>query len=156
LTQTIFKSSKENIDSIDEGVKNQISTMFAKDDLKKIVLYPGNTISIKKGGEDAGFAFSVRNLDNTLGSFSYVVVASSVSSGCNLPLSEANKYISLGGTGTGIPISAGNIMSSPIIVKFAVPESAPPCTVRYTLTVNKVGLVGPYEYVQVDVKIISK
>ena len=156
LTNTIFKGSQQNINSIDEGVKNQISQMFAKDDLKKIVLYPGTSISIKKGGEDAGFAFSIRILETTLGTFSYAVVSSSVSSGCTLPLSDANKYISLGGTGTGIQIAAGNVMSNPIMVKFAVPEDAPPCTVRYALTVKENGVVAPYEFIQIDVKIISK
>lgn len=156
LTNTIFKGSKENIESIDEGVKNQISEMFAKDDLKKIVLYPGTSISIKKGGDDAGFAFSIRNLDTTMGTFSYAVVASSVQTGCTLSLTEANKYISLGGTGTGIQIPAGNVMSNPIMVKFAIPENAPPCTVRYKLTISKSGMIPPYEFIQIDVKIISK
>lgn len=156
LTQTIFKGSKENIESIDEGVKNQITTMFSKDELKQIVLYPGTSISVKKGGEDAGFAFSIRNLGNTPGTFSYTIAASSVQTGCTLSLVEANKYISLGGTGSGIQIAAGNIMSNPIMVKFAVPESAPPCTVRYNLNVYQAGSSGTYTFIQVDVKIISK
>jgi hypothetical protein len=158
LTQTIFKGSKENIESIDEGVKNQINEMFAKDDLKKIVLYPGRSITLKKGGDEAGFGFSIRNLDTTKGTFSYNI--SSIENNCGMDKYTADKLISLGKIGSGMEVLPGDVMSNPVLVTFAVPDSTPPCNVRYQLTIKKTTppatLAIQYEFIQVDVKIVSK
>jgi len=156
LTTTIFKGSTENVASIDEGVKNQINEMFAKDDLKKIVLYPGRSITLKKGGADAGFGFSVRNLDKVKEIFSYNVDA--IQNDCQITKATANALISLGGSGQDIVINPGDVMSNPILVDFSIPDSTPPCNIRYQLNVNKKDTTpsDPYDFIQVDVKIVSK
>jgi hypothetical protein len=154
LTRTIFKGSEQNINSIDEGVKNQINELFSKDDLKKIVLYPGTSISIKKGGDESGFAFSIRNIETAAAVFSYKITADSIERGCSLSNSVAESYISLGSSGSGIQIPAGNKLENPIFVKFRIPEDAPPCEIRYKINVYKGSSL--YDSVYVDVKIISK
>src|SRR4030042_2120613 len=135
LTRGIFRGATDSINSIDDGVKNQINEMFAADDLKKLVAYPGTSISLKKGGSERGFAFSIRNIEKTTGVFSYTIKA--VDSDCNIPKATADSYISLGGDGTGIQILPGNKLENPIMVKFSLPESAPPCEIRYKINVER-------------------
>jgi len=129
----IFSSSTENIDSIDQAVKNEINKLFSSDTSKKIVIYPATrTIKIKKGEEGLGFGFSIRNINEEEEKFSYDI--SAVEASCSIRLSEADNLISLGKERTNMILSAGSIMDDPIFVRFRIPESTPPCQIRYQIT----------------------
>jgi hypothetical protein len=151
LTKIVYKSSANAISSIDEGVRNQLDQAFQKDDSKKVVISPGRTVSVKKGGEDAGFGFSIRNIGATA-TFSYTIKY--MDSDCSTTANVANKLISLGSTGQGISIPGGNVMDNPILVKFRIPEDFPPCEIRYNLEVKRGASV--YDTVQVDIKVVSR
>ncbi len=145
LVRTIFSSSTENIDAIDEAVKSEITKLFSEDNTKKVVMYPADrTISVKKG-EFGGFAFSIRNtimeagIENR-GIFSYVVSASEVSSNCQVDLAYAESLIDLGKTNNDdIIIPSGDILIEPIHVNYFIPESTPLCHIRYNLNIQKDG-----------------
>lgn len=152
MVRTIFRSSTDNIDVIDQKVKDQINKMFSEDELRKIVIYPSDYVQLKKG-KSAGFGLSIRNVDDTEGVFSYTIAAQD--SSCGMSNSAADALISLGKTGQSISISAGNVMESPIYVRFDIPEDAPPCQIRYNLNVKK-GSSSYGNTVPVDVEILSK
>src|SRR3989344_967194 len=75
LIRTIFKSSIDNINGIDQSVKNEINKLFGEDDKIKVIVYPpSRLITIQKGNEEGlGFGFSIRNLEETEGRFSYTI-----------------------------------------------------------------------------------
>src|SRR3989344_1360311 len=75
LTRTIFRSSTESIDQIDQAIQNEISKLFAEEG-KKIVVYPtSRQISIKKDDDPRGFAFSIKNIGTEDMEFSYTIKA---------------------------------------------------------------------------------
>jgi len=139
LIQKIFFSATENINNIDQAVKNEISKLFSQDATKKIVIYPASRqISIAKGVQGQGFAFSIRNVENTQGVFSYNIKASETDCQTSLSVAEADTYIGLGRTGE-VTIPAGSIMDEPKLVTFNIPETAPPCSISYSIDLEKDG-----------------
>jgi len=155
LVRTIFTGSVENVKSIDQAVKNEINKLFAEDDSRKIIIYPSTRqVSINKN-EPAGFAFSIRNIESTSGTFSYVISVNDpdLRTRCNVNEEEAEGWIELGRTGS-ISIPPGSSMQDPEFVRFLVPDNAPPCQIRYGVNVDKDGA----QYgttVNVDVNILS-
>ena len=140
LVRTIFTGAIENIGSIDQSVKNEINKLFAEDDSRKLIVFPPTRqITIKKGNEDnPGFAFSIRNVDITEGTFTYEVFANDpdLKNRCNLNEVEIESWIQVGRTGS-ITIPPGSSMADPEFVRFFIPENAPPCTARYGIDVEK-------------------
>lgn len=143
LVRTIFTGAKENIEGIDQNVKNEINKLFSDDSSKKIVVYPSTRfVRIKKGTESQGFGFSIRNVGESEGTFSYEIGVALKTSGktdssCDMSENGANNLITLGKEGSNIKIPAGNIMEQPIFVRFNIPENAPPCQIRYNLQLYK-------------------
>jgi len=158
LVRTIFSGAIENIGSIDQAIKGEINKLFAEDDSRKIVVYPPTRfIKIKKGGEDPlGFGFSIRNIETTKGDFSYQVFVNDpdLRNKCNINIAEAESWIQAGRSGD-VTIPPGNIMQDPEFVRFIIPESAPPCIIRYGVNVEKDN-VQYGSTVNIDVKIESK
>jgi hypothetical protein len=138
LVRTIFKGATENIGSIDEAVKAEISKLFSEDSTKKIVIYPPTQkISIKKG-ERGGFGFSIKNNKQTDGSFSYSVDFIEKDSNCRMSDTQAKSLINLGSKGT-IQIPSGDALDPPILVEFKIPEEASLCSIRYGVNVKEGG-----------------
>lgn len=142
LVRTIFTSSTENINSIDQAVKNEINKLFSEDDSRTIVIYPPTrSISIKQG-EEGGFGFSIRNTGGTSKEYDYdVIVASSEDINCGgtqggMSTNTAEELIILGRTGTNIVLGSGNSLENPILVRFSISEDDRLCNIRYTLTVD--------------------
>ncbi|MCH7640749.1 hypothetical protein IID22_00925, partial [Patescibacteria group bacterium] len=128
LVRTIFKSSIENINVIDESVKSEITKLFSEDNNKKLVIYPARKqISLKKG-ESGGFGFSIRNVEQTTGSFSYEVSVIEVTANCQMTTEAAENLIILGRSGSNIVISSGSILDA-ILVRYKIPESASLCNI---------------------------
>tara|TARA_Y100000296_G_C5166742_1_gene255069 strand:- start:1516 stop:2085 length:570 start_codon:yes stop_codon:yes gene_type:complete len=140
LTQQIFSGATSSVESIDQALKNEINKLFAEDDSRKLIVFPPTRqITIKKGNEDnPGFAFSIRNVEITEGKFTYEVFANDpdLRDRCNLNEAEVESWIQVGRTGS-ITIPPGSSMADPEHVRFFIPESAPPCTVRYGIEVEK-------------------
>ena len=153
MIRTIFRGSTENINNIDQSVKNEINKLFAEDDSRRIVVYPSTReISVKKG-QEGGFGFSIRNVDLEDGSFSYEVSVAEIGTGCKMTEENAANLIVLGRTRNGIQISSGSSLETPELVKFRIPETAPLCSLRYSVDVTKDG--DSYQTASVDVKITA-
>jgi hypothetical protein len=158
LTKNIFRDAGNSINQIDRGVEDQINKLFSQDDLKKIAIYPGRSVSIKKGGDESGFAFSLRNLEKTEGRFSYEINSDETDCQGEITRGEALSYISLGQKGEGIRILSGNVMEYPELVKFDLPDNAPPCEITYIVDVEKCDSSSCtfYTQIKVYVTIISR
>ena len=138
LVRGIFSSSVENIDSIDQAVKNEINKLFTEDNSRRIVIYPPTReISVKKG-EGGGFGFSIRNNEPETGSFSYQLNVIEIAQNCQMTESQAENLIIFGKTGNFI-LPSGDALEEPILVKFSIPESASICNIRYGINVEKDG-----------------
>ncbi len=138
FVRTIFSTGTSAIDQIDTAIQDEINKLFADED-KKIVIYPSSRqIELKKGDDPKGFAFSVRNNDVESASFEYTVDASDISNcGSTMTETKADSFL-LGGSGS-FSLGPGNSLDLPRLVKFEIPETAPPCTMIYNLEVEKSG-----------------
>jgi len=150
LVQKVFTSGTNAIDVIDNEVQGQIEKLFS-DEGKKVAIYPtSRQITLKKDDDPKGFAFSVRNNDVESAEFEYVLVASDVSKcGSGFKEEHANSFL-LGGSGN-FPLGPGNSLDLPRLIKFDLPESAPPCTMIYNLEIKKDN--EPYSVVDIFVTI---
>ncbi len=152
LVRTIFSSSVENIEGIDQAVKSEINKLFSEDSSRKVVVYPPTRkITVKKGDDTLGFGFSIRNTGEQEESFSYEI--SAIEASCGLDLTTAEGYITLGKTRTDLRLPAGSFMENPIFVRYGVPDEAPPCQIRYAIEVsNSAGIYGVPLDVDVEIK----
>lgn len=150
----VFSSASGSIDSIDQSVKNEINKLFSEDTSKRIVVYPSTRkITLQKGQDDSGFGFSIRNVDGSPAAFSYEVFA--IENDCSISLLDADSLIAIGKDRSNIKLDAGSIMSDPVFVRFNIPESAPPCLIRYAIEVHQGGLSGT-NYGSIDMDVVIK
>lgn len=152
----IFRSGEDSVTEIDRAVKNEIQKLFSSDQSKRIIIYPNSRlITLKKGAtEPSGFAFSIRNIENTAGSFTYTikVADSGIRANCGVSASEALEFLESPAQGGPITIPSGNVMDEPELIRYRLPENAPVCLIRYALEVKKDG--QPYgSSISIDVDI---
>lgn len=157
LVRTIFKGAVENVNLADQSVKDQINKLFEGDKSKKILIYPETRqIVIPKGEPNLGFGIAIRNTGGEEKKFSYDLNA--VETDCGMKLTDAENYIGLGKERTNIILPPGSVMGDAIWVRFDIPDTAPPCNIRYSIEVyegSKSGnLYSPP--VDVDVRIEGK
>ena len=151
----VFTSSTENIDSIDQSIKNEINKLFVQDNDKKVVIYPATRkIVIEKGKDNLGFGLSIRNVNSEEGTFSYEITAED--SSCDMNLADAENLITLGRERTNIKLPAGTIMDDPIFVRFDIPDTTPPCQIRYSVNLYEGSKNGPLYGSPVDVDLEIK
>ena len=136
MIRTIFRTSTDNINAIDQKVKDQINTIFSEDDQARMVIYPSRTLKIKKGNSESGFGISIRNVFSERTVFSYEIT--NTGSTCNLPKSNAESLIPLGRTGTNIQLAGGDVMGEPRLILFDISEGAVPCKVQYDVVTTYV------------------
>ena len=156
LVQRIFKSATGAVDSIDNEVQSEIQKLFAEEGAALAVYPTARQITLKKGDDPKGFAFSVKNVDNSEeADFSYVTVAndqdpSFEKCGSSFTKSQAENYL-LGGTGS-FSLGPGNPLDLPRLVKFEIPDTAPPCTIIYELEVDRDGVAFRTTQIFVTIK----
>jgi len=141
LTRTIFRSSTESVNQIDQAIQNEISKLFAEEG-KKIVIYPtSRQISIKKGDEPRGFAFSVKNTGTEDREFGYTVKADPNFNydqcGSGFTSTKADSWL-LTKSGS-FSIVKGNSLDLPELVLINIPDDAPLCVVSYIVDVDEKG-----------------
>lgn len=140
VVRNIFNTADQAIGDIDQGVKKAIKDAFSDPD-KKIVVYPSEReIEIKTRTQGEGFAFSVRNVEIEDLDFIYNIYIDpsfDIKTKCQISSQEAESWL-LSETGS-ISIPRGTIMEEPELIKFNIPDSAPPCTMIYKLDVKKKG-----------------
>lgn len=135
MVRSIFGSSTDAIEGIDQAVKGEIDKLFSEDNSRKVVVYPtSREIKIDKGEISKGFGFSIRNIQDISDTFTYEVSATQVS--CQaLSKEKADTFISLGKSGE-VSLPPGSFDQNGVFVRFKIPEEAPPCQVRYTIKVT--------------------
>ncbi|MDD5699768.1 MAG: hypothetical protein PHH00_01055 [Candidatus Nanoarchaeia archaeon] len=138
LIRTIFTSSTGAVEQIDSAIQDQITKLFASEG-KSLAIYPvSQSITLKKGDTPKGFAFSVKNPNTEVATFSYTITAddptSIASCGSAFSKEKAEAFI-LGGTGT-FDLGPTAQLSLPRLIKFNIPETAVSCTIVYNLQIS--------------------
>lgn len=148
--QQIFKLGTGAVDAVDAEIQSQIQELFAEEG-RKVAVYPtSREITLKKGDTPKGFAFSVKNTGVESAEFTYSVEATDVTMcGSGLTEETANGFL-LGGSGS-FSLGAGNALDFPVLVRFVIPETAPPCPMVYKLEITKDGVA--YSVVSIFVTI---
>ena len=141
LVNKIFFGATESVGAIDDQVKSEISKLFSEDSSRKIIIYPqSRVVNMKKGYKGTGFGFLIRNVDTKDSVFGYTVSAKETD--CEkLSLAQAESFIGLGKADDNVPIGAGEIKKDAVNIAFNIPESAPPCSVRYMITLTQDGAI---------------
>lgn len=134
LVQKIFKTGTSAIDVVDSQIQSEINKLFAEEG-KNFVIYPSSQqITLKKGDDPKGFAFSVKNPFTETRKFNYVIEAKDVT-GCGaLTIEQADSW--LRPSQGDLTIGAGSSPTLAEKVLFVVPTTAPPCTITYRVTVE--------------------
>lgn len=134
--QKIFLSGTNAIDSIDSQVQSEINKLFA-DEGGKLAVYPSSKqITIKRGDDPKGFAFSVKNDRNDKSTtYKYLITASDVSDcGGSIIKTDAESYLLTKPTEFNLGPSASLDAE---LVLFKIPKSAPACTMVYSLEIKR-------------------
>lgn len=133
--QKIFSSGTNAIDQIDNQVQSELQKLFANEGARTAFYPTSQDVIIKKGETPPkGFAFQIRNNNVQDGVFAYVTTATDVTKCGTFTIGDANSML-LGGTGS-VSVGKGSV-SEARLVKFIVPESAPPCTIGYDLKITQ-------------------
>lgn len=139
LVQKIFKSSSSAVDSVDSQIQSEINKLFSEEG-QKLVIYPSSReISIKKGDTPKGFGFAVLNKDVEEHTFTYTIESEpnfdfTGKCGSTFSKEEADSWL-LANAGT-FDLGPGDSLEPYRLVKFNVPETAPPCTIPYNLNID--------------------
>ena len=141
LIQKIFKTGTSAIDTVDAQIQSEVNKLFANTDAKLVVYPSSREITLKKGDDPKGFAFSVRNDDVESHTFEYSMEAQDVTGCGSLTEEQAESWL-LPSEGE-FDLGAGNSLTLAEKILFIVPSSAPPCTIAYRLKIDKES--EPYE-----------
>jgi hypothetical protein len=160
LIRSIFIGGQDAVSTINNQVIDEINNIF-NDATAKLSIAPSDrTITLKRESEPAGFAFSVRNKATDDAYFAYDVTADDVSEcGTDFTKETAESWM-LAETGT-FALGPGMKLDLPLLVKFNIPEDAPPCTMIVKLKVddssqdnlNVENVAGTYSSAQIFVTI---
>ncbi len=140
LVQTIFRSGTSAVEQIDSAVQDRISKLFT-DEGREVVVYPASRdIKLEREDTPKGFAFSVKNKGIETESYSYEVKVADEEElkdkcGGSFSSEEAENYI-LGRTGE-FSLERGSSLGTPRLVRWDLPETAPPCSIIYNLIVER-------------------
>jgi hypothetical protein len=138
LVKNIFEGSTNNVDQLNDKVRDEIGKLFGEN--KRTVIYLSNQKAPIKQGEEWGVAFGIKNLirgSSEAKQFSYKVTLSDpeeVRENCQISEADASKWIILGRTGK-IVIAPGEAYFG--IVRLRIPENAPLCMIRYNIEVTE-------------------
>ncbi len=134
LVQKIFKTGTSAIDSVDAQLTSEINKLFSEEG-KNFVIYPSSQqITLKKGDDPKGFAFSVKNPFTETRKFDYIIESQDVTGCGSLTTEQASSW--LRPSKGDLTIGAGSSPTLAEKVLFIVPATAPPCTITYRVTVE--------------------
>ena len=133
--QKIFFVGTNAIDTIDTQVQSEMQKLFGSDDAKRVVMYPtSQRLKIKQGAIDEGFAFSLRNLDSEMASFTFDVLATDTSNCPGITEEVATNYL-IGRSGGITNLNSGDTFNR--LVTFIFSEATPLCTMEYELDIKR-------------------
>jgi len=135
LINRISGVARGAIDMTEKQLYNQLKKLYDANEDQKIIIYPdGGLLDIKKGKSD-GFGLIINNRLETDESFSYEITLADKGT-CAMDEEEIMNLITLGKTRESIDVASGSILSSPLRINFAIPETAKLCQVLYRIEVS--------------------
>lgn len=142
LVRNIFKSSMYNVDQMNNKIEEELNKLFSEG--KKIAVYGANNIFEPKQDDSWGVAFGVKSFESGIDAatkFNYVVSVTSsdeeIKQNCGSEWSKTKAIAWIvAGKSSDFTLPAGDSYKS--IIRFKIPENAPLCIIRYTITVNKI------------------
>ena len=154
LVQKVFSSGSNAVDQIDVQVQNEINKLFAEEG-QTLAIFPTSRDITLKQGDTKGFAFSVNNKEVEAYSYTWVVEALSSydfvgKCGSGMTKAKADDFLVV--SGGEFELSGSSQMALPELVKFAIPETAPFCTIPYKLTIQRNGAIFPGTTVFITIK----
>ncbi len=155
LVKNIFSGQTNNVNQINDKVRDEINGLFVED--MKTIIYLSNQKAEIQQKEDWGIAFAIKNLiqgraEDTTFSYEVVVSDPKVKTNCGISEKEVESWIVTGQSDTGIAIAPGDTYMS--TVRFFIPEGSPLCIVRFHLNVREGGKV--YDTKSFDVQVKAK
>ncbi len=135
LIQRIFGVAKGAIDLTEEQLNNKLKALYETDENQRIILFPeAGIIEIKKGKSD-GLGLLINNRLETEESFSYEITLADKGT-CAMTEEQIMSLITLGKEREGVELASGSILSHPLRINFAIPETAKLCQVLYRIEVS--------------------
>jgi len=133
--QKIFFAGTNAIDTIDTQVQSEMQKLFGSDDARRVVIFPtSQRLKIKQGAIDEGFAFSLRNLNSGMASFTFDVSATDTSNCPGITTEMATNYL-IGRSGGITNLNSGDTFNR--LVTFIFSETTPLCTMEYELDIKR-------------------
>lgn len=161
LTRSIFKSSTENVQTIDDQVRSEINNLFAEENTGLVVGLGGqNSAKVKQGTANFGipFGFSPNNPQ----------AWGTSRNGCKYDIeavNQGNYCINKGWTNiensivTGVnDVSFDEVDSTNglALIKINIPETVPPCLQRFTIIAHCGGSALETTRGYFDIEVIKK
>ncbi len=157
LIKGIFTGATDNVDEINEKVKEEIKNLFVDDSERAILKLTESTAKVEQGSE-FGVAFGVRNTEKgSVGSqtFRYDTLLDDINirENCGVTKEVAEKWIKFGSG--SLSVRPGDIGAERI--KVSISEDAPLCETKYRIVIYRTdkgeSQNSPYEDLSVFVKI---
>ena len=156
LVQDIFGGSSDAIDQINNQVEQEINKLFSDNDVDFVIFPSSGRVTVSKGDDPSGGAFSFKNPEVEQKEFTYFIEAVPTfdyvgKCGSTMSKELADSYIDLN-SGQFI-LRASQQLPSPRKVFFQAPRTAVDCTVPYRITVeDSQGLVYGDDILRVTFK----
>lgn len=154
LVQKIFKSATGAIDAVDNEVQSEITKLFAEEGTALAIYPTSRQITLKKGDDPKGFAFSVKNLEVETKEFTYTIQADPefdfTKCGSSFKEEQANSWPIV--NSGSFSLGPGNELDLPELILFDVPNTAPPCTIPYRVDIKSGGesYAGTKVYITIE------
>lgn len=160
LIRGIFSGATDNVEEINEKVKEEIKNLFVDEDERAILKLTESTAVVEQGTE-FGVAFGVKNTERgAVGSqtFQYQTVLDDpqIQQNCGVAKAVAENWIKFGSG--SLSARPGEIDAER--VKVTIPEDSPLCETKYRIIIYRQdkgeSITSPYEDLSFFVKIEAK
>jgi len=136
LIQQIFGTAKGAVDLTEKQLYTELEKLYSTNQDQKIIIYPQTALlEIKKGKSDA-FGLVINNRLKDEETFSYDITLADKGT-CTMTDNQIIGLIDLGKSRTNLRLGSGDILSSPLRIVFAIPETAKLCRILYSLEVSR-------------------
>jgi len=137
LIRGIFRGATDNVDEINEKVKEEIKNLFVSDDERAVLKLTESTAKVKQGSE-FGVAFGIRNTERgAVGSqlFSYDTILDdpNINANCGISKEIAGQWIKFGSG--SLSVRPGEVDAERI--KIVLPEDSPLCETKYRILIYR-------------------
>ncbi len=137
LVRSIFTGATDNVDEINEKVKEEIKNLFVSDDERAVLKLTESTAKVKQGAE-FGVAFGIRNTESgVVGSqlFRYDTILDdpNINKNCGVSKEVAEQWIKFGSG--SLSVRPGDVDAERI--KIVLPEDTPLCETKYRIIIYR-------------------